>query len=344
MPDFASLSLPALLVIFVGAGAVVWLAGTRLTHLVDQLADVTGMGKGFAGLLLLGGITSLPEVATVGTAAAAGNPALAINNLLGSASINVLLLAVGDIFFGREALTSRAARPVTLMQGVLGMMLMAGVALAATVGDLTVPGLQVGVGALLLAGGCIFALRLSARFEGKHLWDAVDPPQEDMLETERPERSRSRLLALIGAAGLTILIAGSVLALSADAIAAQSGLGNSLVGFVLLGFGTSLPELSSIFAALKLRRYELAIGDIFGTNLFNILLILLADATHRSGAVLGETGAFEVAGAILAVLMTGIFVTGLLERRDRTILRMGYDSALSIVAFGGGLFALSRIA
>lgn len=341
IPD---LPLPVLLAIFAAAGGVVWFAGTRLTGLVDQFADQTGMGKGFAGLLLLGGITSLPEVATVGTAAAAGNPALAINNLLGSASINVLLLAVGDVVFGRGALTSMSAHPVTLMQGVLGMMLMAGWRWPQRSGTSPFPARRSASAPFCSPLAALLALRLAARFESKHLWEAVEPPKVDQLDLDRRERSRAWLLTLIGAAALTILVAGAILSLAADGIARQSGLGNSLVGFVLLGFGTSLPELSSVFAALKLRRYELAIGDIFGTNLFNIMLILLADATHRRGAVLGETGAFEVAGAVLAVLMTGIFVVGLLERRDRTVLRMGYDSALSFVAFGGGLFALSRLA
>jgi cation:H+ antiporter len=91
--------------IFLVAAALVWGAGTRLTRDLDGIAERTGMGRAFVGMLLLGGITSLPEVANAITASAIGNPALAINNLLGSAAINVLLLAVADALVGRDAIT-----------------------------------------------------------------------------------------------------------------------------------------------------------------------------------------------------------------------------------------------
>jgi cation:H+ antiporter len=83
-------------------------------------------------MLLLGSITSLPEIANVTTSSWTGNPSLAINNLLGSASINVLLLAIADSFIGRDALTSLVAQPATLMQATLSMIVMALVAIGIT--------------------------------------------------------------------------------------------------------------------------------------------------------------------------------------------------------------------
>jgi cation:H+ antiporter len=109
---------------------------------------------------------------------------------------------------------------------------------------------------------------------------------------------------------------------------------------VLVAFATSLPELSSIIAALRRRRYEMAVGDIFGTNLFNIALIFVADLAYPGGPVLRETGRFEAGAAVLGLLLTGIFVVGLLERKDRTIFRMGYDSLAAIVTFLAGLAVL----
>ncbi|WP_188055242.1 MULTISPECIES: sodium:calcium antiporter [unclassified Sphingosinithalassobacter] len=340
--DLASLSLVLLLAIFVGAGVVVWQAGTRMTRLVDTFAERTGLGQAFAGMLLLGGITSLPEVATVGTASATGNPALAVNNLLGSASINILLLAIADLVFGKDALTSRAARPATLMQGTFGMVLLSGVAIACVTGDFEVPYLGTGIGTLVLAFGCIQALRISARFEREHVWEVVNQPENRKGEREKDERPTGRVILWLVVAAVSILVAGSVLSLTGDAIAQKTGLGASMVGFALVGLGTSLPELSSIFAALRLRRYEMAIGDIFGTNLFNVQLLLLADLVYRDGPVLANAGTFEVVAAGMATIMTGVFVLGLLERRDKTILRMGHDSAIVLLVFGSGLFLLSR--
>jgi cation:H+ antiporter len=339
---FDSLSLPLLLGVFTAAAALVWLAGTRLARYVSALAEQTGVGQAFLGMLLLGGITSLPEVAAVGTSAANGNAALAINNLLGTASINVLLLALADIVYGKGALTAVAARPATLMQGVLSMLLAATVALIATVGDVALFG--VGVGGVFLATGAIGALAIAGQYEHRHVWEAVDGKQPKRGNVERHEIPLHRLVLAIAACAAAILVAGFVLSASAEGIVARTGLAAGMVGFLLIGFATSLPEVSSIVAAVRMKRYQMAIGDVFGTNLFNVMLIFWADVIYRRGPVMAEAGGFEALGAILAVVMTGLFVVGLLERRDKTILRMGYDSLAAILTFGGGVWLLSRLA
>lgn len=345
MPNFVEqLPLWGLIALFAASAAAVWFAGSRLAGLVDAITERTGLGQAFTGMLLLGGVTSLPEVAAVSTSAAYGNAPLAINNLLGTASINVLLLALADIVYGRDALTAKAARPGVLIQGVLSMLLATLVALIATAGDVALFG--VGWGATLLALAAVGALWLSSGFADRHTWEAVDeegrPESEDEDGGEEDERSTARLVTGIVLCALLILSAGFLLSITADATAQRTGLAAGLVGFVLVGLATSLPEVSSIVAAVRLRRYQLAIGDVFGTNIFNVLLIFLADAVYRGPPVLGQAGRFEVIGAILAVLMTGVFVVGLLERRDRTILRMGYDALAAILLFAGGLGLLAR--
>lgn len=356
---FDSLSLLALGVIFAAAAAAVWLAGTRLTHYVDGISAKTGLGRAFSGMLLLGGITSLPEVAAVSTSAAVGNAPLAVNNLLGTASINLMLLAVADILYGRDALTSVAARPATLMQGVLSMLLASGVAMLATVGDIAIFGIGAGSAALALA--CAGALWISSDFESRRVWQTIDSDQDS--ESQQPariagsesasqnegdgraahDRSLRRLIIATTIAAVIILVGGFFLSVSADAIAARTDIASGMVGFLLVGFSTSLPELSSVTAAVRLRRYDMAVGDIFGTNLFNILLIFLADLVYRGEPVLASAGRFETAGAILTILLTGIFIVGLLERRNRTIFRMGFDALAALFVFAAGIFVLARV-
>jgi len=227
------------------------------------------------------------------------------------------------------------------MQGVLGMILMAAVAIAILTGDIAIPILGAGILSLLLALGCWQAMRISNRFEGSDRWQAVDPPELEAGKSARREYSNLKLGALTFLAGIAILLGGAILALSGGAIAEKSGLGASIVGFALVGFCTSLPELSSVLAAVKRRRYQLAIGDVFGTNLFNIQIIFIADLFYRDGSVLSSAGNFEVAAACLSVVMTGIFVVGMLERRDKTVWRIGMDSAMALVVFAFGLGSIS---
>lgn len=341
--DLTDQSLSMLLLILVIAGAVVWYAGTRITYYVDAIARRKHVGEAFAGMLLLGGVTSLPEVATASTAAASGNALLTINDLLGSASMNLVLLAIGDLVYGRDALTCVAGRPQTLMQGTLGMILMAGVGFAITGTDVVIPLVGAGVTTVMLAAACVQALRISRRFESSKAWQIVDLSPVDAIEVEEIGLSNVRLALHTAVAAAAILVGGATLAMTGDALAEKTGLGSSIIGFTLIGFSTSLPELSSALTALRLKRYQMAIGDIFGTNLFNIQILFIADLFYREGALLNQAGSFEIAAACLAAVLTGIFVVGLLERRNRTIGRMGTDSATVLAVYLAGLVGLSKI-
>ena len=122
--DFQSLSFWLLVAIFVACAAAVWACGTKLSVYVDAIAGKTALNRGFLGALLLGGITSIPEMATVSSSAAAGNAALAMNNLFGTVANNFLFLVLADFMIGKDALTSIDAKPSTLLQGVLGILLL----------------------------------------------------------------------------------------------------------------------------------------------------------------------------------------------------------------------------
>jgi cation:H+ antiporter len=116
-----------------------------------------------------------------------------------------------------------------------------------------------------------------------------------------------------------------------------------MVGFALIGVSTSMPELSSIVTALRIRRYEMAFGQVLGTNFINLSLILVADAFFSGGPVINELGPFEIVSALLGAMLTGIFMVGLLEHKNPRVMRMGYDSLAVIVVFGCGLGLLSTL-
>ncbi|MBM1172814.1 sodium:calcium antiporter [Microvirga arabica] len=344
--NFGTFGLWANALIFAMAAACVWWAGTRLTGYLDAIADRTGIGQAFAGMLLLGGITSLPEVAAVSTSSWTGNASLAVNNLLGSVAINVLLIALADAVLGRDAITSAIGKSTTLMQGVLSITALAFAAMAIVSGDVPVSG--IGAWSFALFCYCVFAFWLAAAYGRRAPWHtvrdegtAVDTSQ-GAPEFRAPLKQVS-LTSLIGRtslAALVILVAGFALAQAGDAISQLTGLGASLVGLVLVGFATSLPEVSSITAAVRMKRYEMALGDVFGTNLLTIGLLLLADVFYAGEPVLNTAGRFEAVAALLGLILTAVFVIGLLERKNKTFLRMGYDALAAILIFVGGIVLL----
>jgi cation:H+ antiporter len=330
--------------IFLVAAGLVWFAGVRLVHALDVIAKKTGLSQAFAGMLLLGTITSLPEIANVATASAYGNPALGINNLLGSASINIVLLAAVDAVVGRDALTSVVSRPATLMQAALCMLVLALVAVAVTVGDVAIFG--IGIWGFVICAASIGAFWFSGHYSQHGSWEPVehfgDRDDEDQSDEDEDKPLRPLVVRTVIAAAV-IFFAGYSLSQTGDALAEQTGLGAGLTGFLLIGFATSMPELSTITAALRLRRHEMAIGEVLGTNFVNIALFLLADVVFLGDAVINQLGPFEAVSALLGVLLTGIILVGLLERRNRTIFRMGYDSAAVLAVFAIGAAVLYAV-
>ncbi|MCW5659432.1 MAG: hypothetical protein KIT60_17140 [Burkholderiaceae bacterium] len=338
---FRELPLIANIGAFVAAAAVVWFAGTRLARYANGIAEVTGIGREFLGLLLLGGVTSLPEIAVATTATLQGAPALSVNDVLGSAAINVVILALADAAIGRDALTGVLAAPALLLQGVLGIAVLALVVAPALAGDVAVFG--IGVWSWVLLVTYLIGLRLVSRSRAGQAWQPARKarkPAGDDGGASDDDASLRGLALRSAAAGAAILVAGFVLARSGDALAHASGLGTSFFGAVVLGFSTSLPELSTVLSAVRLRQYSMAVSDVFGTNLFNVTIVVLVDALHPGGPVLLETGRFAAAAALLALLLTAIYLVGMIERRDRTVLRMGLDSVTALFVYLAGLAAL----
>lgn len=321
---------------FIAAGIVVWIAGTRLTRILDAISIKTGLGQAFVGMLLLGGITSMPEVANVLTSSSRGLPALAVNNLLGSAAINVLLLAVADAAIGRKAITSAVTEPATMMMCALCMLVLAVVAVAVSVGDVMVYGVGLWSAAICAISIGFFAIAVS--YGKRAPWVLKPDIETEMTKEEKhSDASLHRLIMGAAVAAVLIFICGYALSDLGDALADQTGLGTGLVGFLLIGLATSTPELSSITAAVRLHRYEMAFGQILGTNFVNLSLFLLADLTYSGGPVINELGTFEVVSALLGLILIGIFQVGLLERRNPVVLRAGYDSIAVMMLFLGGV-------
>jgi cation:H+ antiporter len=337
-----------IMVFALSAGAV-WFAGTRLSRYADTISRQTGIGQAMIGLLLVGGITSLPEIAVTGTSAFTGNAALAVNNVLGGVAMQVVILAAADAAIGRDALTRVVADPMLLLQGALCAMLLTFVAAAVTVGDV----LFFGIGAWPWSILAVFlvSLRMIAKSQGRLPWrtDAMarsGRPDDSQEQTQPGQGNRNRgsslggLIAKTIAVGAAILVAGFFASRTADAFAEQTGLGASFVGAALLPISTSLPEFSTVLAAVRLRSYGLAVSEIFGTNLFDVAIVFWIDAVYQGGPVLNEVGKFSTFGALLGIFLTMLYLAGLIERRDRTILRMGIDSLVVLVAYPGGLILL----
>jgi cation:H+ antiporter len=343
--------------ILAGAAVVIWFAGTRLSEEADEIARRTGLGQAFVGLLLLALATSLPEVATTVTASLRGNAPLATNNLLGGVAMQTAILAVADVAVVRGALTFFTPRPVLLLQGVLLVILLTLTLAAVTSGELlSVAG--VGLWSTLLFGAYLLTLDETRRYEGNERWRprASELEQEALTKRgeeseaqteERRERwkgiSNARLYGAFAGFSLVILVTGWTVARDGEALAEQTGLGQSFVGATLVAITTSLPEVSTTLSAARLGNYSMAFSNIFGSNALMVGLFFCADVFYWRGLVVDAVDRASQFAAALGIVVTCVYLWGLLERRDKTVFGMGVDSALVLIFYLGGLAVLYRI-
>lgn len=335
------------LVLFAVASAVVWLAGNRLTKYADAVSARTRLGHALLGALLLGGITSLPELATTSTAALSGNPELAVNNILGGIAMQLAVLAFADAMIGERGLSTAAGASVLLLQGN-GLMLALALAGAGIVsGSIVVLGIDLWTVALLVVVILIFSAIRS--YEEQPRWRPVRESEEtpaevrsgeDRAEQTFPGISNARLAVSTVTAGVLVVAGGYLVTRAAEVISVQTDLGASFTGAIFLAAATSLPELSTTTGAVRLGLHALAFSNIFGTNLFDVGLLFVADALYRDGAALDAVDDFALFGVLLGILLTGVFVAGILQGRKRVILRMGVDSAVVLLAYAVGVLVL----
>jgi cation:H+ antiporter len=346
MIDFAGLGLAANVAIFAAAAVIVWRAGVRITGYANVISVRTGLGQALVGMLLLGVVTSLPEVAVAVTAAAHGEAALAVNSVLGGIAMQVAILAVADMAIGRTALSAVVPDPVIFLQAAFKVFLLSIVASAIVVGDVAVLGVGLWMWLLLTVSG--FAVWTLTHAKERRPWRVVDEHDLEGEEKRHAEKAAQHdasqdlrsAVAKAAVAAAVIVVAGYVLSRTGDAIADQTGLGESFVGAVFVAIATSLPEVSTVLTAARAGLYTMAVSDIFGTNLFDVTLLFVVDAVAGGEPVLNNAGRFSTFAAIIGITVTMMFVAGVAERRDRTILRMGIDSAGVLVTYLGSLVIL----
>lgn len=350
MADFPQLGLPWNIGLFAGAAVFVWMAGTRLAQYADRISGRTGIGEAVIGMLLLAGVTSLPEIGVTVTSSIAGDTKLALNNLFGSIAMQVAILAVVDFAIGRRALTAVVPEPKVLLQGALNVLLLALAGAAMLAGDILFFG--VGIWSTACLAAYVGSVWLLSQEKGRRPWLAAHHGEVDRMLLEQPQaRSeeatkhgkdtslRATILKTVVAAAV-ILVAGYVLSRTGSAIAEQTGIGSSFVGFVLIAISTSLPELSSALSAARIGRFTMAISDILGTNLINVGLVFVIDLVASGEPVLGQADSFSIFGVLLSIVVTTLFIAGMAERRDRTIWRMGLDSIAVLILYSGGVAIL----
>ncbi|PPG49679.1 sodium:proton exchanger [Rathayibacter sp. AY1E9] len=337
-----------LVVIFLAAAAVVWVAGIQLSKATDVLDARLHLGSALGGLIVLAVATNLPEIAITVSAALSGNLDVAVGNILGGIALQTVVLVVLDLFGkrgkGAKPLTYRAASLTLVLEGLVVVAVLA-VVIAGSQLPSGLEVLRLTPDVVLIAGLWVVGLLLVQR-SGKHLpWHedgrAPDATASPSKKKTHPMSTRKATIVFTISAAATLL-AGVVLERAGDAASSQLGLSGVLFGATVLALATSLPEISTGLQAIKQGDDDLAISDIFGGNAFLPVLFLVA--TVLSGtAVLPQANSSDIYLTALAALLTLVYIVGLIFRPTRRIAGMGIDSLIVLALYTVGIAGLFAI-
>jgi cation:H+ antiporter len=313
---------------FVFCVLVIFFSGRAVAKYGDIIAIRTGLGRVWIGVVLLALVTSLPELFTgISSVTLVGAPDLTVGNLFGANAFNLFNLALLDITYRYGSLFGMVS-PVQRLTGWFSMVL---VAIAAVSIFISRYFFDMGLGWIGWYTPVIILLYLF------FMWQIFRSQQRQPARPliEQPDyggATMSRVYLYFVISSVLIIGAGTWLAIIGDEIAAVTGWGESFVGSLLIGFSTTLPEITVSFTAMRLGAVDMAVANMIGSNLFNMAIIPIDDLLYAPGPLLNAVSTSHLITAGAVILMTGVFIAGL-HFRPKRYFRVSWCSLLLIVLF-----------
>lgn len=313
------------LVFLLSATAII-LAGIRLAPYGEAIGRRTGIGQGWIGLLFLATLTSIPEMTTTVTGAMIDVPNIALGNAFGSNLFNVVIIAVLDVLLLGRGPFLLKVRTYHVLSGSVAIVLTL----------FAVLGLLIGSPVTWLGVSPFSWLILFGYISGVFLLFHAEKKQVDLEEEASEPMSLQKALLGFTISAVVVVVSGIFLIRASKEIALTTGLSASFMGAVLVAIVTSLPELATSIGALRIGAYDMIVGNLFGSNMFNILTIFFADSAFRSGSILAGLRGGEIDQLIVAicgVLLTLIAMIAIGVRSRRKVFGVGIDSVFLWVAY-----------
>ncbi len=298
-------------------------SGTRLSKYGDIIAEKTGLGRAWVGLVLMASVTSLPELITgISSVVIVGVPNIAVGDVLGSCVFNMLVIALLDANY-RIAPISAKAHQGNVLSAAFGILLLSIVTISLFLGKSVYPLGWIGPYSLFFIILYFIAIRLVYFYEKKQIAALMKEKAVELRYKDIPTKT-----AVTGYSinALVVMSAASFLPKIGEGIAEKTGLGQTFVGNIFIAVSTSLPEVVVSFAAVRMDAIDLAIGNLFGSNIFNIFILAVDDIFFTKGPILSFAGGNHVISALSAIAMTSIAVIGLTYRAEKKPLFIAWDS------------------
>ena len=309
---------------FVLCLTIIGAAGFRLSRYGDVIASKTGMGGSWIGLVLMATVTSLPELVTgVSSVTLADTPNIAIGDALGSCVFNLAIIVVLDFLLREESVYRRAHQGHILAAGfsiiMLGVVAF-NMALGKEASQLSIG--HVGFYTPMILIIYLFAIRTVFLYESKQHAEYTEESKDRYKGTTLREAVIKYCLT-----ALVVVGAGIWLPFLGVSLAETMGWHKTFVGTLFVAFATSVPEIVVTISALRIGALDMAIGGLFGSNMFDVAIIAIDDLLFSKGPILYNVSPLHALSAMSAIIMTGTAVVGLFYRPSGRVLKtVGWTS------------------
>ncbi len=304
--------------------AIIGYAGYFLSRYGDIIAEKTGISASWVGLILLSTATSLPELATgISSVSFADAPNIAVGDVLGSTVFNLFILVLLDRLYRRETLYSRAAQG-QILSAALGTLLIAfaGFSLLLDHAGISPAIGHVGLYSPFIVLVYLVAMRAVYSYEHRTVAEYTEESVE-----RYPDVTLRNAIKGYTLAALAVVLAGTWLPFVASDLAEMMGWGRSFVGTLLVAGVTSAPEVAVTISALRIGALDMAIANLLGSNLFDILILAVDDLFYSNGPLLARVDSSHALTAFTAVMMSALVTVGLIFRpQGRAVLGLTWVS------------------
>ncbi len=311
--------------------ALIGTAGYRLSLYGDMIAEKQRLSRSWIGVVMVASVTSLPELVTgLSSVTVARTPDIAAGDVLGSCVFNLALIVILDFLHRHESVYTRARIGHALSAG-FGVIMIGFVAVNLLLADAGMAPSFGHVGLYTPLILLLYALAMRTIFRYEQMQEL--PPADLTDERYRATPLRRAVIGYVLAA-LVVVAAGTILPFVGKALAQSMGWGESFVGTLLVAVVTSLPEAAVSIAAIRLGALDMALGNLFGSNLFNIAILAVDDLAYLPGPLLSGVSEAHAVSALSAMMMSGIAIVGLFYRPTKRVFRtVGWASLFLLTIF-----------
>lgn len=293
--------------IYLVLAAIVVFLSIKASVYIDQIDKNTELSGAFIGGVLLSAVTSLPELfTTISSTVWLNNPGLSLGNILGSNLFNTTIIAVMILFGLNSFKVAKISKSHTYSSIVT--LLIYGVLYLTMIKILDFEILTVNITSIIILVLYIFGVKTMSND------DSAEDKDEEVAVTEN--FSLKKVIIKFVFASIGIVASSILITYVTDIIAVKLNLGASLAGALLLGIATSLPELTSCISLVKIGNFNVAIGNIVGSNLFNFFILFLADLLYFSGSIYIFNDA-QSWNLVMYGLLSNLLIIAILNSKER---------------------------